>query len=118
MEDVNAPTPNGWTPIQMAARYGHTVIFMLLASKVENANAPVNGGGWTPLHCAAEDGYTKIVEILASKVDNPNAIAPNGKTPLQLAIENNKFETARKLLEILNKKVDSNLEEILKTFKK
>merc|ERR1711981_1393734 len=78
---------DGWTPLHLAARYGHVRIVEFLAPLVDNPNAP-KPDGWTPLHLAARYGHVKIVEFLAPLVDNPNAPMPNGWTPLHLAARN------------------------------
>ena len=88
-----------------------------MATKVENVNAP-KPNGWTPVHFAAKGGHTEIIKMIGSVVDNPNVPLPDGRTPLHLAIEHKQKETAIALFKILNNKIDSNSEEILKTLKK
>ena len=56
LENLNVTTPDGWIPINLAARYGNTEIFKLLAPKVDfNVVAP--NGGYAPIHYAAMYGY-------------------------------------------------------------
>ena len=55
--------------------------------------------GWTPLHFAAKFGALNVIIGLISRgagVDPPDN---NDKTPLIIAIENNKFTVARSLIE-------------------
>ena len=71
-EEPNPPKEDGWTPMNLAARYGHTEIYKFLITKVENFNAPNPMDGFTPLHYAARNGYTEMFKFIASKVENPN----------------------------------------------
>ena len=66
VENPNAPKPNGWTPVLLAARYGHTEIVKFLADKVENPNAP-NPDGWTPFQLAFFNGHFRTSFILLKK---------------------------------------------------
>ena len=109
LKSFNDPNPlDGLTPIQSAARNGYTEIFKFLVSKIENPNAPFPNSGWTPMHMAAKYGHTEIIKILSSLLRNPNAPMPDGRTPLKLAIQNNKIETVTTLLEVIKKKIKSN----------
>ena len=56
----------------MAAHFGHTEIFKILAPLTDNPNAP-DEGGRTPIYKAAMNGHTEIVKILAPLTENPNA---------------------------------------------
>ena len=107
--NTNAPTPCGWTPIQIAVNKVHLEIVKILAPHTNTPNAanPLRNNpalrlrfnGWTPLQVAVENaGYsedifddrtercTEIVKILAPLADNPNAQNPQGWTPLQKAV--------------------------------
>lgn len=56
--------------------------------------------GWTPMHYAAKSGSLNIVLALVSRgagVDPPDN---HCKTPLMVAIENNKAAVARSLIEL------------------
>ncbi len=60
---------------------------------------PDDPEGWTPMHYAAKHGALNVVIGLISRgagVDPPDL---NFKTPLMLAIENNRFTVARSLIE-------------------
>ena len=95
VENPNAPSPNGWTPIALAARYGHVKIVELLAPLVDNLNALIMlPQGWTPIALAAINGHDKIIEFLAPLVDNPNEPILNGRTPIALAALNGHVKIA------------------------
>ena len=51
----------------------------------------------TPLHSAAWYGHTAIAEMLLEKGADVNARDVNGKTPLQLAIQQEQESTAELL---------------------
>ena len=80
IEDPNLPKPDGWTPIHLAAVGGHAKIIKLLASKVENPNAPLPlPDGRTPVKIAADNNHSSevMLELL---------VAMNGKSKtLQIA---------------------------------
>ena len=70
VENPNAPSTYGFTPLQMAARCGSTEIFKFLAPLVKNPNAP-SPIGTTPLEVATEYNHTEIVEFLSQMLENP-----------------------------------------------
>ena len=74
VEDPNIPKQDGLTPIFLAACGGHAKIVKLLASKVENPNAPLPlPDGRTPVKIAADSNHSSevMLELL---------IAMNGKS--------------------------------------
>ena len=66
VENLNTSNTNGWTPIQLAARNGHTEIVKILADKVENPHAP-NPDGWTAFTLAFFYGHFRTSFILLKK---------------------------------------------------
>ena len=66
MVDINTSNTNGWTPIQSAARNGHTKIVKILADKVENPNAS-KPDGWTPFRLAFFYGHFRTSFVLLKK---------------------------------------------------
>ena len=91
---------DGWTPLHIAAQYGSTEIFKILAPQVENPNAP-NPDELTPLHIAAQYGSTEIFKFLAPQVENPYDPNPFGFTTLQIAKNNNHTEIVEALLQVI-----------------
>ena len=55
-----------FTPINNAAKNGHTEIVKILAPLMNNPNTPARLNGETPIYVAARNGYTEIVKILAN----------------------------------------------------
>ena len=71
--DVNAKDDVlEFTPLHLAAEYGHKEIAESLIAKGADVNAKTNSGR-TPLHLAAYHGQTEIVELLIAKGADVNA---------------------------------------------
>jgi hypothetical protein len=92
---VNAKNAEGWTPLHEAATCGYKEVVELLIENAADVNAKTTWGG-TPLHRAAIYGYKEIAEVLIAAGADVNAKYDDdgGETPLDLAIEENKKETA------------------------
>ena len=92
--DVNYQSPiiipnspeDGWKPLHLAARNGHTKIVELLVSHGARVNAK-KADGWTPLHVAVFFGHIEVVKYLLSKGANIDATTHDGATPLMIAAE-------------------------------
>ena len=93
--DVNAKDDDGWTPLYEATQGGSKEIVEMLITNGADVNAKTTWGG-TPLHRAAIYGYKEIAEVLIAAGADVNAKYDDdgGETPLDLAIEENKKETA------------------------
>ena len=74
----------GDTALHVAASQGHTACVSLLLA----AGSEIDPAGWTPLQYAAYAGHTDTVELLIAKGAKLNARAPNGRTALMLAAQN------------------------------
>ncbi|MDP2438453.1 MAG: ankyrin repeat domain-containing protein [archaeon] len=79
----------GWTPLHLAARYGHegTVRELCLGGANVHAAGPE---GWTPLHLAVYNGHEGTVRELLARGADPARKTRNGDTPLHLALRCNK----------------------------
>ena len=62
--------------------------------------------GWSCLHLAAEMGSINIVTILLTKGSDPNYIN-EGKSPLDLAFENNQFKVVSLLRPVTTKAINT-----------
>ena len=96
---------DGWTPVHVAAQYGHTQIMRKLLRAGGNADA-VKKDGVTPLYLAASAGHLLAVkELLASSPEiDPNPKTTAGYTPLHAAAENGHIEVLKFLLGILSER--------------
>ncbi|XP_071082120.1 uncharacterized protein [Haliotis cracherodii] len=81
--NINARGLNGYTPIMIAASFGHQSVFDLLVSKQADLTL-VNNNGDSLLHLACEGGNRAIVQHLVSP-SNINARGLNGYTPIMMA---------------------------------
>ncbi|MCS5632022.1 MAG: ankyrin repeat domain-containing protein [Pirellulaceae bacterium] len=84
--------------IHSAARAGHIEAVKQHLAKGTDVNAKWKRNGWTPLCEAAKEGHKEIAELLIKEGADVNAIIFYGrnqeKTPLDLAIQHKKTETA------------------------
>lgn len=67
-DNLNPTTTTGYTPIHLAAWFGQTELFKLLAPKIKSLNEADSCYGYTPIFLAAKSG-----KFLISKVEYPNA---------------------------------------------
>ncbi|XP_048257612.1 ankyrin-2-like isoform X2 [Haliotis rufescens] len=81
--NINARGQNGYTPIMIAAFFGHQSVFDLLVSKQADLTLVSNYGD-SLLHVACEGGNKAIVQYLVSP-SNINTRGRNGFTPIMIA---------------------------------
>lgn len=93
---VNKPSVYGDTPLMIAALAGHRRIVEGLIKH----GAEVNRKGWTPMHYAATGGNDEIVEILFDYLADLDARAPNGTTPLMMAVRQSYPSTVKLLIRL------------------
>ncbi|KAK2766263.1 hypothetical protein FQN54_007780 [Arachnomyces sp. PD_36] len=94
-----------------AAYYGSVSVAKLLLDYIE-VRTPVTGDA--PLHVAAGSGHLKVVELLATNGARIDVLNFDGRTPLQLALENNHDDIA---VFLRSKGASSNLEEVCQVYK-
>jgi uncharacterized protein len=84
--DVNAPHPDGMTPLHWAAERGDPEMTATLAYAGANVEAVTRIGHYTPLHVAARVGNAPVVEaLLKAGADVAARSTTTGVTPLHLA---------------------------------
>jgi len=100
--DIDTTDDFGWTPVTEAAREGHKGIVELLISHGAILNT-IDKFGISALHFAAARGHKEIVQLLISegidvniKSDASTAL-DIAKTPLDLAVQNQRKETVELL---------------------
>ena len=81
-------------------------MFKLIYEKIENKSPKSTSGSEnTPLHIAAENGCSKITRFILEHSDADNINSPNkyGKTPLNLAEENDHKDICKLLTAAISK---------------
>ncbi len=96
---VNAPGADGWTPLHLAAYFGHReVAEVLLSHGADVASVSTNGMANQPLHAAVAGGRAALVTLLLGHGADPNAAQHGGWTPLHGAAQQGDAEMVRMLL--------------------
>ena len=94
--DVNACTSNNLTPFDSAIKNNREEVALALMNEFH-----CNTKGGTPyIHTACARGWVSLVRVLLLKHDSyaVNTPSDNGKTPFEIAIENNREEVALALM--------------------
>lgn len=77
----------GWTPLYSACEKDNYQIAAMLIEYGAEVNES-KGDGWTPLLAAASNSKNpQLIKLLLIHEANVNAIAPNGDSPLDLALQ-------------------------------
>lgn len=80
--DLEARNPAGETALMIAALKGDLAVCETLLAR----GAAVNHEGWTPLHYAASGNSLPALQLLLARGARVDARAPNGRTPLMMAV--------------------------------
>lgn len=91
---VNQRTAFGDTALMLASFKGHLDMVRLLVAR----GAEIQHPGWAPLHYAAFEGKANVIRFLLENGADKNALAPNGYSPLMLAVLNKHLAAAHALL--------------------
>ena len=92
--DVNILNPAQETPLMYVSLVGQHDRAQALIAR----GAQVNRLGWTPLHYAAAKGHDDVARLLLSHGAMPNAPAPDGASPLMMAVRANSAQTVQLLI--------------------
>ncbi|XP_078659165.1 uncharacterized protein LOC144904237 isoform X44 [Branchiostoma floridae x Branchiostoma belcheri] len=95
---VNAATESGFTPLHIAAHYGHTNVGTLLLNRGANVNFAARNG-ITPLHVAAKWGRVNMVTLLMDRGGAIDSKTRDGLTPLHCAARSGHDQVVDLLLE-------------------
>jgi ankyrin repeat protein len=96
---INAYSADGWTPLHLAAFFGHAKITeMLLAQDADVTARSRNPNGNTPLHAALAGNHKLVVGLLIGRGADVNAADANGWCPLHLAAANNNLDAINALI--------------------
>lgn len=93
---------NGYTSLYVAAEYGKLNICNFIIKNTLQNTLKTTDNEYTPLHIAAQKGHLEVCKLLFKNMEEKNPLNSNGKTPLQLASENNRWKVAHYLI-IANK---------------
>lgn len=80
--DPHARNRSGETALMMAALRGRLDVCRALIAR----GAAVDQPGWTALHYAASGNSIEVTELLVERGARIDARAPNGRTPLMMAV--------------------------------
>jgi ankyrin repeat protein len=96
---VNSFSADGWTPLHLAAFFGHTKIAeLLLAQDADVAARSRNSNGNTPLHAALAGNHKMAAGLLIGWGADVNATDAAGWRPLHLAASNNNLDAIKALI--------------------
>ena len=96
---INAFSVDGWTPLHLAAYFGHTKIAEMLISRGASVNAcSRNSTGNTPLHAALAGNHKLVAGLLLGHGADVNAADAAGWRPLHLAAANNNIDAVNTLI--------------------
>jgi len=83
--DVNQLTPQGVTPLHVAARFGQIPLTQLLLEEGADVSATYQDS-WTPLHLAAKGGHVDVAKLLFDYGAKMNEMEST-TTPLHIAVQ-------------------------------
>jgi uncharacterized protein len=96
---INAYSGDGWTPLHLAAFFGHTKIAeALLAHDADVAARSRNANGNTALHAALVGNHKFVAGVLIGRGADVNAADAAGWRPLHLAAANNNLDAMKALI--------------------
>jgi ankyrin repeat protein len=98
---AGAYSPDGFTPLHLAAYFGHVDAAALLLERGAEVDARSKNPqlrSLTPLHSAAASRSTEVAVLLLDAGADPNATQPGGWTALHAAAANGNLELCKVLL--------------------
>jgi ankyrin repeat protein len=96
---INAYSVDGWTPLHLAAFFGHTKLAeLLLGRSADVAARSRNANGNTPLHAALAGNHKMVAGLLIGHGADVNAADAQGWRPLHLASANNNLDSMKQLI--------------------
>jgi len=85
-DQLNAPSPDGWTPLHLAAHYGHaSLVAYLLAIGADPLARSANGLANLPVHAAAAGRHAGVIALLLAAGTPVDATQHGGYTALHAA---------------------------------
>jgi len=96
---INSYSADGWTPLHLAAFFGHAKLTELLLAHEADVDARSrNPNGNTPLHAALAGNHKLVAALLIGAGADVNAADAQGWRPLHLAAVNNNLDVIKALI--------------------
>ena len=96
---IDGYSTDGWTPLHLAAFFGHKKIAeLLIAHKADVDARSHNANGNTPLHAALAGNHKFVAALLIGHGADVNAADAQGWLPLHLAAANNNMDAITQLI--------------------
>jgi uncharacterized protein len=96
---INGYSPDGWTPLHLAAFFGHAKIAeLLLAHGADVTAISKNSNRNTPLHAALAGNRKFVAGLLIGRSADVNAVDGAGWRPLHIAAANNNLDAMKALI--------------------
>ena len=96
---INSYSADGWTPLHLAAFFGHAKLTELLLAHEADVDARSrNPNGNTPLHAALAGNHKLVAALLIGAGADVNAADAQGWRPLHLAAANNNLDVIKALI--------------------
>jgi len=97
--NVNGYSADGWTPLHLAAFFGHAkIVELLLAHEADVTARSKNPNANTPLHASLAANQKMAAGLLIGHGADLNAADAGGWRPLHLAAANNNLDSMRTLI--------------------
>src|SRR5712692_3760852 len=97
--DISAHGADGWTPLHLAAFFGHPkIVELLLPAGADVTARSTNPNGNTPLHAALAANQKIAAGLLVGHGADVNATDASGWRPLHLATANNNLDAMKTLI--------------------
>ena len=96
---VDGYSGDGWTPLHLAAFFGHArIVELLLAHGADTMARSINANGNTPLHAALAGNHKFVAGLLLGHGADINAVDAAGWRPLHIATANNNIDAIKALI--------------------
>ena len=96
---LKAHSGDGWTPLHLAAFFGHADLAKALLDRGADVNArSTNSMNNTPLHAAVAGGHLELVRLLLERGADANAAQEGGWTALHATAQSGNREMLESLL--------------------